>query len=81
MNQKTFAMLGNTSHLAPDNCYATTLLPFLETRVENSGLSSNWQPEVFMTTDNDKMYYAVVVMHRMKNEQLTQRVANNKTMK
>ena len=71
-------MLGNTSHLAPDNCYATTLFPFLETRTVNSGLSPNWQPAVFMTTDNDKMYNVVVVMHRMKNEQLTQCVANIK---
>ena len=60
-------MLGNTTHLALDNCYVTMLFPFLEMQMENSGLSSNWQPEVFMTPDNDKMYNVVVIMHRMKN--------------
>ena len=60
-------MLGTFSNLAPDNRYATTLFPFLEMWTENSGLSPKWQPEVFMTMDNDKMYNAVVVMHRMNN--------------
>ena len=71
-------MLANFFNFVPNNCYVTALFPFLEMRTENSGLSPNWQSEVFMTTDNEKMCNTVVVIHRMKNEQLTQCVVNFK---